>query len=332
MAKFCFILTQSLLASGLLAAGVVDQDTYQFPAGKDPYSDRSNVARKTDSFMFSKNTTAGIPHDIWVIYPQEPGKYPWFNWFGGGNGLFPEPVYTDLMENMALKGFICTYTKVRIASPGEFKAHTDPQYWQDSMDFLRDSLAQGVLDATNSTITADTTKLGVGCHSSGCEAMVQLVTADPQMAQSYYYTDPVLHPDAFPTEINLNDNQNVVIQSTAWCKRCCAFREDASRLYDLHAGGRAQTKSYILDAGHCSILNYWAASLCKVIHFCVMDELSLKASNHNHNCVTGELVASFTDALFDRPDMAPYYTQAGQVCDSKFVDQSNFECIGSECA
>ena len=66
----------SLLTAGSVATNVVDPNTYQFPVGGDPFSDRSNVARKTDRFMFTKNATTDVPHDIWVIYPTEPGIYP----------------------------------------------------------------------------------------------------------------------------------------------------------------------------------------------------------------------------------------------------------------
>lgn len=240
-------------------------------------------------------------------------------------------IYNDWFESMALKGFVVTCNQVRLLQNNETSTFLTPAYWEESMAYMTHDLSDQVLEDSDGSVTVDVAKNAIGCHSSGCALMVKVAAEYPSIAISHFYTDAVIKRNDWPgSNIALTNTQNLVIHETEWCSQCCMRRRDGSQVYDLYIGGKAKTKSAVLSAGHCSILDYMFALGCKFM--CTMPDVTVQTISHNHRCVTGNLVSAFTDAFFDRSDMAPMYTDPSQICDSTFVDPENFECTGVDCS
>lgn len=96
------------------AAALIAADTYQFSGN--PYSPKTDVARKAKRLnlhrFLRKNRKFPKPETKIIgdwYYPDAPGTYPIINWVGGMYSIFPQFLYTDILEAIARKGFIVVY-------------------------------------------------------------------------------------------------------------------------------------------------------------------------------------------------------------------------------
>merc|ERR1711981_758801 len=103
--------------------------------------------------------------------------------------------------------------------------------------------------------------------------------------------------------------QKVVIHETEMCERCCQSQQDyVVRTYDSISGASVSTYSILNRSGHCSMLNFYDYMMCsRVIHFCKSARQGKSEIQKYHSCIAGEIVAAFTDAMFNRPDMLQWY-------------------------
>lgn len=316
------------LAVALLATDVASEDTYEFPRGHDPYRDHRN--HLTEIFL-EAHITEPWPVDFFM--PNVSGTYPWVEFHHGFGGTFPSGTYWEYMREIAQMGYVVTYTR-----PHE--AHEDASsnftIWEEANKFVKEhgsaitsqhSLEQGA----GVEVHMDTTKLGFSCHANGCDITKQFANTNPSIASSYNFVDPIFEHFDVDQSVKLGSHQNVIVQTTDMCGRCCMDSTYSQRLYDSFSGMGAKTFGTLAEAGHCSMLNYFFADNCRTGRYCDMPRSTRMEVHAFHKCVAGGVVSQTTESFFiGRNDMTKYYTEAGHMCDNYLVN-NQLLCEGSNC-
>jgi len=323
---------QSLSITALLTTAAAT-DTYQFPPGKSPYNDRNNIARHMNEIHVTPKN-GGSPHDGHIYYPDTPGKYPWIDFQGGMDGMFPEFLYDDLFKDIVYSGFIITYTNPHLLIEHKMNNFS---LWSEQAYFYQNSGPALVQELSQGQVEFDTSNMAIVCHSSGCQPSKEFGNNNGQRVQAFHFLDPVYQfgkEVIATTPVYMQDTQSVVVQSSELCKGCCTtgYADWAGMTFDSFSGGSIKTHQTMANQGHCSPLTYFNAQLCRVVHFCQMpDNITTRGQKHVHKCLAGMMIAQFTDSFFPgRSDIRKYYTEEQYMCDDYLVPDT-YQCDGDWC-
>jgi len=310
-------------------------ETYQFPVGKSPYQDKNYVARHMNEIHVTPSSY-GSPHDGHMYYPDTPGKYPWIDFQGGMDGMFPEFLYDDLFKDLVYAGFIVTYTNPHLLIEHQMNNFS---LWSEQAYFYQKTGPSLILEDSGDHVDFDTSKMSIICHSSGCQPSKEFANHDPSRVQAFHFLDPVFQfgKEAIADEpiFMAESGQSVVVQSSELCKQCCSkqYADWSGKTFDSFQGGSVKTYQVMADQGHCSPLGYFEAQLCAKVHFCNMpDSITTRNQKHIHKCHAGMMISQLTDSFFEgRSDIRKYYTDEKYMCTSDYLVPETYKCEGAWC-
>merc|ERR1712127_754824 len=105
-----------------------------------------------------------------------PGKYPWIDFQGGMDGMFPEFLYDDLFKDLVYAGFIVTYTNPHLLIEHQMNNFS---LWSEQAYFYQKTGPSLILEDSGDQVDFDTSKMSIICHSSGCQPSKEFANHDP---------------------------------------------------------------------------------------------------------------------------------------------------------
>jgi len=315
-------------------------ETYAFPEGHSPY--RAKFEHIVDT-MVHMNMFIGDPDSpngetaVHISYPLKSGRYPWVDLHHAFQGLTPEGLYNELKREIVSLGFIVFYTE-------PFKAHdpeivNDYSVWEDALDFYltegpelvyNSSLRQGM------SIELDPHRGGILCHAQGCDITKEFAIQQPDIANFYYFVDPVFDGiQNSETEVELKDNQVVLVGKTDHCSKCCMYSNFDEQVFDSFSGMKIKTKGEYYGMGQCSLLNWYWAESCRASNLCDAPPNGRTDALQFHKRITATLIAAGTQSNFEnRDDMQKFYTDVESeepAVPVNFYVNGTFSCVGETC-
>lgn len=275
------------LISTLLLPFTAAAITYQLPVGSNPYDASSNIASKMKSVKIKKYRKNHPPHESNIYYPATNGTFGWIDLLGGLYSELPAIFYTDIIEKFVMKGFIVTYTKFKL---NEFSESGQVEAWQEQHEFYRAAGPDIITEKSGGSVTFDTSRVNMICHSSACAVMKDFAIDNPSYVSGYYFSDPVFQADseAIDMPVQLIERQTMLVHSTEQCDRCCQSQNQyAQRTYNSFQGAGVQSYSILTKSGHCSFLDYTMYRLCGISHFCKSKRQSRSEIQQYHSCIQG---------------------------------------------
>lgn len=195
-------------------AALASSETIKYSGN--PYNSRSDVAKIANTVRFSKNDGSPLFGDI--IFPDAAGTYPLVYFIGGLYGVIPEFEYSDIIKQMANKGYIFVYPTSLVDK--------NVDDWVGTYNWAVENINQIITDPsrnnTRPDISVDVTRQVTLSHSSGCEIAKAMANLYPTLFNGHYFMDPVLGDRDILLETVIS-NSPVNIDSTEWCKRCCTW-------------------------------------------------------------------------------------------------------------
>lgn len=208
--------------------------------------------------------------------------------------------------------------------------------WKKQHDFFANRGNAFIQEDSNGQVEMDTSKVVFSGHSAGGHMMKKFALEDPTLPSAIYFNDPVFKPNDEGNEdcdaqVTFPTGTKVIVHSTELCARCCTAGNDfAKRMYDSLSGADIKQFGLLEGEGHCSILDWASADLCRISHFCIQNRESRRELSEYHNCMVGMSVAMFNDALFGREDLRKWYDNEEvykQECQNFLLDGS-WNCDG----
>lgn len=294
--------------TSLIFTSAVSAATHHFKG--DPYNDRSDISRRTNSVRYrSGETDEDSPHRGMFVYPNERGTYPLITVLGGMYGVVPEFGYEDIIDDLVRKGFVVMYSWSFLDD--------NTTHWETQFHWEQQNVNEILDDATRNLnhVQVDLTKQATWCNSAGCEIAKFYAHEYVEFFSAHYFFDPVLKDREIQRE-EIVTRALIAIDSTELCERCCLGKKDIEPLWNDFKSNDVKILETVNHAGHCSPLNTLEAKLCSRINFCVMDDdynTSLKLGRL-HNCTNAKMVAMYTDAFFNDPEMRDYYVNVNNHC------------------
>jgi len=304
---------------------LISSQTYEMTGN--PYKSSSDLSRKVGSVDLREHN---MVHNLRgsYTYPEQSGTYPFIFMVGGMFSIFPEFVYSDMIEKLAKKGFIVAYNLC-----GE--VWQSQEGWTEVLDFHKNNASRIMSEATNGSIKADTSKFGLICHSAGCQTIIGFLKDRADVIDAVVMADSVPLKDydiGEPGSIHL-PNTVVAIESTEHCARCCMQNNKLNATMDAINTPKLKLFTKVNHMGHCSILNLMENRICLKTNFCIMEEEYTKTTkvNQYHECFVGKNAAMFTDGFFESIAMRTYYQDLDAHCKYDYDMEDMGECEGSFC-
>ena len=177
----------------------VSCQTFHFSGN--PYSSRTDLSRQVnDRHINAKSLNDTKPEDFQpfmdshYLWPEQSGTYPVLFFYAGLYAELPEMIYTDLLENIAKKGF-CVTTSWPGRDPINFSL------WKQQFDWNVENFDQIIYQTelnensrSPNTVTCDFSNIAVYSHSSASEILKSLALDDSYVNRisAYYFNDPVM--------------------------------------------------------------------------------------------------------------------------------------------
>ena len=310
-------------------------ETFKFSGN--PYSPRSDITKNVGKkFLIPYNTNSTFsafqpPFQAHFNWPEKAGTYPIAMFLGGFFSEMGEYGYSQLISNLCKKGFIVVLSVPILGAYNNDKWIQQLQYIQANTTNIVQHFAE------TEGIYADTSKLLLFSHSSGAEIAKMFDNTSPEIVVGNYYSDPVFaHDEILNYQIDNSKAPGLVnIDSTEWCKKCCLLKKDNQNLVKAYENSGSAILYYenIYNLGHCSILNLAFAKICYKTQICHMEkDENRRVLSNIRDCEAGKMVAFWTDAWFNDPEMRQYYQKANEFCEnwSGTGGEDNF-CEGAYC-
>lgn len=313
----------------------VNPDTYAMPPGHSPY--RAKQEHITQE-MIHTTYSLGDPESeegstkVHISYPSKTGRYPWLELHHAFIGVTPEGFYNELKREIVSLGYIVFYTE-------PFKSHdpnvvNDYDKWMEAHEYYMNEGPEVVYNSSiryGKIVELDPYRGGILCHADGCDITKEFAIRNPQVANLFYFIDPVM--DGYQnskTEVQLQDNQIVLVGRTDYCTKCCMDADYDMEVYNSFSGQNIKTYARFAEVGQCSLLNWYWAENCRASNICNAPANGRTDALQFHKRVTATIIAAGTQANFEnREDMQKYYTDPAEIPETFYVDGS-LECDGCE--
>ncbi|XP_069111664.1 uncharacterized protein [Argopecten irradians] len=210
-------------------------------------------------------TIVNSPLHSKVFFPLKPDTYAAVYFIGGLGGLVPAETYEILLSKIASHGFFV------FGVDSEFPVYARSSSGQKAA--LKDALTNYynqllwlqsyMRNQTLSTIAWG--KLGLVCHSAGCDDTLRLVVRNKTMFTATAFLEPYSN--------NVKTKKNIQIPALMYGTQLseeglhCAIKGyDWNQFYDVWQCPRLKLEA--LGFGHCDILDPEAWEACHLTHYC----------------------------------------------------------------